>query len=100
MPTRSTSTPSTSVSALATTLQSQLTASTATTIYVPLDDGDVPTEDELHALLGEGLHAEVDVVRNALAVRAATEDEIDDAKAAEAEAKAPTTTTPATVTAA
>jgi hypothetical protein len=98
MPTRSTSTPSTSVSALATTLQSQLDASTATTIYVPLDDGDAPTDDELHALLAEGLHAEVDVVRNALAVRKATEDEIAEAKAAEAETK--TSTAPTTVTAA
>lgn len=100
MPTRSTSTPSTSVSALATTLQSQLAASTATIIYVPLDDGDTPTDDELHALLAEGLHAEVDVVRNALAVRKATEDEVAEAKAPEPAPAASASSTSSTVTSA
>jgi hypothetical protein len=82
MPTRaSSSSPTTSVSALATTLKSQLAASTSSTIYVPLEDGDAPSDDELHALLAEGLHAEVDVVRNALAVRTATDDEMPAASA-------------------
>lgn len=79
--TRATSTPSTSVTALTDTLRHQLDASTSATIYVPVDDGDTPTDDELKALLANGLHVELDVVHGALAVRRATDDEIAEATA-------------------
>ena len=58
-------------------LKDKLAASHSATIYVPLEDGDEqPTGDEIKTLLADGLHVEYDAVRNALAVRKATEDEM------------------------
>lgn len=89
--TSTTSAPSVDVSTLATALKAQLEASSSSTVYVPLDNGDVPSDAELAALVGEGLHAELDAVRPALAVRAATEDEM--AQAADAAAASTPATT-------
>lgn len=77
MPTSSTSkTPTVSVSAFTADLKAKLAAGQSTIVYVPLEGGDAPTDAELAALLAEGLHVETDVVRDALAVRAATDDEM------------------------
>ena len=63
-------------------LKDRLAHSQAATIFVPLeDDGEQPSDDELKTLAGDGLHVEYDIVRNALAVRAATPDEIAEATA-------------------
>lgn len=86
--THTTSAPSAATSSMADVLKHQLDNAESSTIYVPLEDGaDTPTDDELKALTAEGIHAELDVVRNALAVRKATDEEI-------AEATAPVETAP------
>ena len=72
-------------------LKAKLAASQSATIFVPLEGGGPPTDDELKALAADGLHAEHDAVRDALAVRAATEDEIAAAKGAEAQPAASST---------
>ena len=56
-------------------LKAQLADASSATIYVDAGETE-PTEDELTALLADGIHAEWDAVRGKLAVRVATEDEI------------------------
>lgn len=81
---------SVSVGSLASDLRARLEASQSTTIYMPLDEGAEPPSDaELQALLTGGLHVEHDQVRNALAVRNATDDEIAAAVAPHAPAPEP-----------
>lgn len=84
--TRASTAPITSVTSLSEALTHQLESSTSTIIYVPLDGGDAPSDAELKALMAAGLHVEHDAVRDALAVRKATEDEIAEASAPAAEA--------------
>lgn len=80
---------------MADVLKHQLDNSESATIYVPLESGEPPSDAELQALLADGIHAEYDAVRGALAVRKATDDEI-----AEAPAETPTAAPPPTGTAA
>lgn len=89
MPTSSSSTkPVSSVTALATDLKAKLAASSNATLYVPLEGADMPNDEEIKSLAAEGLHVEYDAVRDALAARKATEDEIAEAKAPPAESSA------------
>lgn len=72
--------PATNAGPFSADLKAKLAASQSTMIYVPVD-GEPPSDDELKTLAADGLHVEYDAVRDALAVRAATEDEVAAAKA-------------------
>lgn len=87
MPTRSTSSSTTdsgSTTPAATSslpsadeLNQALEESESSTVYIDLGEGaTAPTDEELAALVSEGLHAEFDVVRQKLAVRKASDDEV------------------------